>query len=139
MELELFTFCEAASDHGGRLNILGATDTIVAAKLPVKLDRCSIALRFRLSRIEEGEHAVRLTIVDADGNSIMNMNGRMNLQFGDGPATAAANLIINLNAIEFKATGEYSIDAAVDGLLVGSRPLFVRQVQNGKRTGPSVN
>ena len=40
------------------------------------------------------------------------------------------NLIINAVNLEFKEFGEYAIEVAVDGIQVGSSPLFVRKITN---------
>jgi len=36
VQLEILTFCDAAAEYGGRLNILGATDTVIAADQPFR-------------------------------------------------------------------------------------------------------
>ncbi len=50
----------------------------------------------------------------------------MNVQFASG-AGGAVNLIINAVNLEFKEAGEYAIEVAVDGIQIGSSPLFVRR------------
>lgn len=128
MQLEIVTFCDAATEHAGKLNILGATDTIVVPTLPFKYPHCAIVLRFRVSRIEEGEHTVRIMIMDMDGGSLMNMDGKMNIRLASG-MNSAVNLIINFNNLELKEAGEYSLEVAVDGIQMSSVPLFVKDAQ----------
>ena len=128
MQLEILSFCDAATDHAGKLNILGATDTLVVQTLPAVYPRCSIVMRFRVSRVEEGEHDVRLIIVDIDGNTIMNVNGKMNIRLTSG-MSSAVNLIINFNNLELKEAGEYAVEVAVDGIQLASTPLYVRLTQ----------
>lgn len=125
MQLEILTFCDAATDHAGKLNILGATDTIVVPAVPAVFPRCSIVMRFRMSRVEHGDHKVRLMIIDVDGHTVMNMDGKMNIRMV-AAMTSAMNLIINVNNLELKEAGEYAIEVAVDGIQIGSSPLFVR-------------
>ncbi|OUC09496.1 hypothetical protein RY27_02520, partial [Litorilinea aerophila] len=60
MQLEILTFCDAATEYGGRLNILGATDSLLVPALPFRYPHCAIVMRFRVSRIEEGDHTVRI-------------------------------------------------------------------------------
>lgn len=127
MQLEIITFCDAAAEYSGRLSILGATDTIVAPDLPIRQPHCSIVVRLRAARIESGEHTVKLMIIDLDGQSIINIDGKMNVQFISGSG-GAVNLIINAVNLEFKEFGEYAIEVAVDGIQVGSSPLFVRRM-----------
>lgn len=125
MQLEILTFCDAAAEYGGRLNILGAADTLLVPDLPVKYPHCALVARMRAARIEEGEHTVRLMIIDADGNALVNVDGKMNIRFAGGVG-GAVNLIINAQNLEFKEAGEYAIEIAVDGIQLGSSPLFVR-------------
>ena len=126
MQLEILTFCDAAAEYGGRLNILGATDTIVANELPLKFPHCAIVARLRAARIEEGDHTVRLMIIDADGAPILNLDGKMAIRFAAG-MNGVVNLIINAQHLEFREAGEYAIEVAVDGIQLGSCPFYVRR------------
>jgi hypothetical protein len=128
MQLEILSFCDAAADYAGKLNIIGATDTIIVPTLPARYPRCSIVMRFRVARIEEGQHAVRLMIIDMDGGAITNVDGTMNIKLTSG-VSSAVNLIINFNNLELKEAGEYAIEVAVDGMQMSSMPLFVRLAQ----------
>lgn len=128
MQLEILSFCDAATEHAGKLNILGATDTLTVPALPCKFPHCAIVLRFRVSRIEEGEHTVRLMIMDMDGGSLMNVDGKMNIRLASG-MSSAVNLIVNFNNLELKEAGEFSLEVAVDGIQMSSSPLFVRLAQ----------
>lgn len=125
LQLEILTFCDAAAEYGGRLNILGAADTIIANDLPIKYPHCAIVARMRAARIEEGDHTVRLMIINADGQPLLNVDGKIHIRFASG-ASAAVNLIINAQNLEFKEAGEYAVEVAVDGIQLGSSPLFVR-------------
>lgn len=125
MQLEILTFCDAATEYGGRLNILGALDTLVVNMLPFRLPHSTLVVRMRAARIEEGDHAVRLMIIDADGRSLLNVDGKISIRFASG-ASAAVNLIVNAQNLEFKEVGEYALEVAVDGIQLGSSPLFIR-------------
>jgi hypothetical protein len=125
VQLEILTFCDAAAEYGGRLNILGAADTIIAPDLPVKYPHCALVARMRAARIEEGDHTVRLMIIDADGGVILTVDGKLSIRFAGGMG-GAVNLIINAQNLEFKQAGEYAIELAVDGIQLGSSPLYVR-------------
>lgn len=129
MQLEILTFCDAAVEYSGRLNILGASDTIVLPKLPHRYPRCAVVCRFRVSRVEEGKHSVRLVIIDADGQTLVKLVGQVNVALGKR-LTGAVNLIVNLATVEFKQAGEYAIEVAVGGVLIGSSPLFVYRKQD---------
>lgn len=127
MQLEILTFCDAARDYFGRLSIIGACDTIHVTSFPAKLDHCSLVMRFRVGKVEEGTHQVRVVIIDQDGKAIVNLGGQMDIRFPEGSGVAGANLVININGLQIPKAGEYSIDVAVDGIQTGSAPLHVRQ------------
>ena len=127
MNLEVVAICDAATDCAGKLNILGSFDTIFAEEIPFKYQHMALALRIRFTRIEEGEHKVKINFVDADGKSVIpGLDGKINIRFGHDAQTAVGNMIINLNNVEFKDEGEYSVDVAINGAQVHSMPLFVR-------------
>ena len=129
MNIESFLLCDAATDQLGKLNVLGAFDSIFAKEFPVRYRQCSIASRIRFSKIEDGEHMVRIFIIDADGNSIgPKLEGNIKVHIGDNLSTVAVNLILNIQNLEFKQYGQYQIDLAVDGNVRASLPLYVRPV-----------
>ncbi len=133
MQLEILTFCDAAAEYGGRLNVLGATDTIVAPTVPFRYANCALAVRLRAARVEHGQHTVRLMVIDADGEPILNIDGPMQVNVAS-PMGSSMHLIVSAQNLEFKQAGEYAIEVAVDGIQLGSTPLFVR-VQGAKPTG----
>jgi hypothetical protein len=125
VQLEILTFCDAAVEYGGRLNLLGATDTLMAPVVPFRYPHCALVMRVRAARIEEGDHTVRVMIIDADGAPVLNVEGKMAVRFTNS-AGGALHLIINAQNLEFKEAGEYAIEVAVDGIQLGSSPLFIR-------------
>src|SRR5882724_10943958 len=99
MQLEIFTLCDAATEHAGKLNIIGTFDALRAFEAPIAHPQCAIAGRLRFEQIEEGEHRVMLTFADEDGNIVM------------------------------PKFGEYTVDLAVDGRQLGSLPLYVTKLE----------
>ncbi len=132
MNVELFSLCDAATDTAGKLNILGAFDSIVVGALPAVHPQCAIALRLRFMRAEEGDHAVRISLIDADGHSVVpDLDAKMTIKFGGAETSVAANLIMNLQRLQFKKAGEYSIELTVDNRNEKSLPIIVR-MRGGK-------
>jgi hypothetical protein len=129
MNIESFLLCDAATDQAGKLNVLGAFDNIFSKEIPVRHRACSIATRIRFSKIEAGDHTVRIFIIDADGNSIgPKLEGNISVRIGDNLSTAVVNLILNIQNLEFKQYGQYQIDLAIDGNVQASLPLYIRPV-----------
>lgn len=130
MKVELFALCDAATDYQGKLNLLGAFDSIWAKQMPAVHPFCAVALRIRFMKIEEGEHKVKISIVDGDGKSVVNpVEAGVNIQFKNTPLSSiATNMILNLQGLKFPVYGEYSIDLAIDGRHEVSLPLYVNKI-----------
>ncbi len=71
MKVEIFTLCDAATSHGGKLNILGSFDMIIIKQTPIVYPSCSVAIKLRIEKIEEGNKKLRISFVDADGKYIL--------------------------------------------------------------------
>lgn len=137
MEIETFVLCDAATDYRGKLNILGTFDTIYASRMPVVWPHCALALRIRFTRIEEGQHRVRISFIDDDGKAVLPpMEGTVTVKFRTGISTVATNLVLNIDRLKLEKTGEYSIDLAIDGRQEMSLPLYVN-LREGKSKPPS--
>jgi len=129
MDIEIFALCDAATETGGKLNILGAFDCLYAHKFPVMHPQCSVALRIRFSRIEEGVHKIKINFVDEDGKAILpSLNANTDIKFKEEQQYVVSNLILNIHNLKVEKPGQYSIDLAIDGKSENSLPLFVRLV-----------
>jgi hypothetical protein len=129
MEIEAFLLCDAATDQQGKLNVLGAFDNLWVHKVPVNHPQCSIAARVRFDQIEAGNHSVKIQIIDEDGQNIApKLEGSLSIHPGPGINSAIANLILNIQGLEFKRFGSYQIDLAIDGQLQASLPLRVSEI-----------
>jgi hypothetical protein len=130
MTPEVFTLCDAAADYHGRLNILGVFDTIFASSLPAVHPQCSVALRMRFTKVEEGKHNLALHIVDNDGNMVIPpLNGEFGIQLAGTDRSGAINLVLNLQGLSFNAYGEYAVNLAIDGRELGSLRFWVKNSQ----------
>ena len=56
MNIQVAVLCDAATDDNGKLNFLGAFDTIYAPQLPAVHPQCAVALRVAFMSGEEGAH-----------------------------------------------------------------------------------
>ncbi len=138
MKLEILTLCDAATDDRGKLNILGAFDTLWMRQIPAVHPQCAIALRFRFTRLEEGEHAIKIVIMDADGKPVMPpMNGKLPVRMPPDTNTAAVNLILLIHGLKIAGYGEYAVDVAMDGRQEASLPFFVRQMPAAAQANPA--
>ena len=127
MNVEALLLCDAATDQQGKLNMLGAFDQIFARQVPFRHPACTIAVRIRFPKSEQGEHQVKISIVDMDGNAIgPKPEGKLMVRVPDELDSTTANLVLNLQGIEFKDFGRYQIDLFINGSLAASLPLNIR-------------
>jgi hypothetical protein len=129
MNIEAFLLCDCATDQRGKLNVLGAFDSIYAKKTPIVHPACTVATRIRFERIEEGEHKVSIAVIDEDGKAIVpRLNGNISVRAREDVGSTVVNLILNLQRLKFENYGEYRIDLAIDGKVEASLPFSVREV-----------
>jgi hypothetical protein len=128
MDIEAFLLCDAATDYGGKLNVLGAFDAIWAGQLPAMHPACAVALRIRFSRIEEGQHPFKIYIIDEDGKEVIpKLEGVISVKVPPASDSAVVNLVANLQRLKLPKYGRYTIDLAIDGQQKGSLPFVLAQ------------
>jgi hypothetical protein len=130
MNIQVAVLCDAATDSDGKLNLLGAFDTIYAQTLPAVHPQCSIALRVTFTSGDEGAHTLKLHFVDADGRPIMpSMDIPVEVAMPEDTHFGTRNFIINIQQLKFAAPGLYAIDVTLSEQTIASVPLMVRYVQ----------
>ena len=130
MQIEIFSLCDAATSGGGKVNILGAFDTIFAKKTPAMHPQCAIALRVRFEIAEGNEHEVAVNFIDEDGKSIFPpAKGKIQINFPEGQRSASTNLILNIQGLKLEKYGEYAIELTIDKRNEGSLPLYVKRIK----------
>ena len=128
MNVEVFALCDAATDQRGKLNILGAFDTIFVKDMPGVHPQCAVALRIRFQRIEQGKHKVTIHFIDQDGNLVIpSLDADIDLKVAQNQDSTAVNLVLNLQGLKLKEYGSYEINLAVDGRQEASIPLYVKE------------
>ena len=136
MNVQIAVLCDAATDYGGKLNLLGTFDTIVTHKLPAVHPQCSVALRMAFSRVEEGPHKVKMNFVDEDGRFVMpSIDIPVDVAMPADANFVVRNFVINMQQLKFEKPGQYAIDIAVDGRQEASIPLQVKQIQASPKSG----
>jgi hypothetical protein len=130
MNIQVAVLCDAATDDNGKLNLLGAFDTIYARELPAIHPQCSVALRVTFFNGDEGKHTLRLNFVDADGRSIMPDFPPIPVEvtLPDDVHFGTRNFIINIQQLKFDEPGLYSVDISMDDQSQASIPLLVKHV-----------
>jgi hypothetical protein len=128
MNIQVAVLCDAATDDNGKLNLLGAFDTIYTQQLPAIHPQCSIALRVTFFSGDEGKHELRFNFVDADGHSIMPGFPPIpvDVVLPDDMHFGTRNFIVNIQQLKFENPGLYSIDIRLDDQSQASIPLLVK-------------
>jgi hypothetical protein len=136
MNIQVAVLCDAATDDNGKLNLLGAFDTIYTQQLPAVHPQCSIALRVTFSHEDEAAHKLRLNFVDADGRPIMPsaIDIPVEVVLPSDSHFGTRNFIVNIQQLKFDNPGLYSIDISLDGRPQTSIPLLVKH--NPPPSGP---
>lgn len=142
MNIQVAVLCDAATDDSGKLNLLGAFDTIYTPQMPAFHPQCAVALRVTFQPGDEGTRKLSLGFINADGHSILQAaDGRSTLPRIDLPVSVAIpddthfqtrNFIVNIHGLRFDEPGLYSVDVRLDDETVTSVPLQVRQTTGGQ-------
>lgn len=129
MNIQTAVLCDAATDDNGKLNLLGAFDTIYARELPAIHPQCAVALRVTFLAGDEGKRQLKLNFVDADGHAIMPpIEIPVEVSLPDDMHFGTRNFIINIQQLKFETPGLFSMDLSLDGQPQASIPLLVKHV-----------
>jgi len=129
MNIQVAVLCDAATDDNGKLNLLGAFDTIYARELPAIHPQCAVALRVTFLSGDEGKRQLKLNFVDADGHAIMPpIEIPVEVVLPEDIHFGTRNFIINIQQLKFEEPGLFSVDVALDNQSQASIPLMVKHV-----------
>jgi len=127
MNLEVITICDAATESQGKLNILGAFDTIFAKELPAHHPQCAITVRVRFSPEEKGEHKIFIDIIDElKAPLVPRYEQTFTVRIPGEEQSGIANFIINYQNLALKQYGEHKINLDIDGKLKATLSFFVK-------------
>jgi len=128
MDVEILALCDAATEHAGKLNIVGVFDQINAPNAPLVTRPCCVASRMRFMSLEAGNKSIRIAIVDADGRDVLpaiSLNSVV--QVPDNVPSATLQIVVQIQQLSLPHFGEYAVALAVDGRVEKSIPLFAKQ------------
>jgi len=133
MEVQVASLCDAAADYNGKLSLLGAFDTILVQNVPAVHPHCSVALRIVFRDTDEGDHVLRLAMIDEDGKNLLpNVEARMSVKMAETMFFSTNNLVFNLQGLQFPQAGQYSIDISLDGEIIARIPLQVLIIEQNR-------
>ena len=115
MNIQVAVLCDAATEDNGKLNLLGAFDTIFAPQLPAVHPQCAVALRVTFMSGDEGARKLNLNFVNADGRAIMPpIEIPVAVALPDDVHFLTRNFIVNIQGLKFPEIGLYSVDVRLD-------------------------
>jgi len=130
MNIQVAVLCDAANEDSGKLNLLGAFDTIYAPQLPAVHPQCAVALRLTFMSGDEGERRLKLNFVNADGRAIVPpVEIPVTVTLPDDVHFVTRNFIVNIQQLKFAEAGLYSVDVRLDDKSRGNIPLSVKLVE----------
>src|SRR6516162_2541253 len=131
MNIQVAVLCDAATDdNSGKLNLLGAFDTIYAQQMPAVHPHCSVALRGTFMPGDEGTRKLTLSFINADGVAIMqDIEIPVPVALPDDAHFLTRNFIVNFQNLQFNEPGLYSVDVRLDNETQASIPLLVKLVE----------
>ena len=129
MNIQVAVLCDAATDDNGKLNLLGAFDTIFAPQLPAVHPQCSVALRVTFTAGDEGNRKLKLNFVNADGHSIMPpIEIPVTIGLPEDAHFVTRNFVVNIQGLKFPEAGLYSVDVRLDDKSQTGIPLWVKNL-----------
>ena len=129
MNVQVAVLCDAATDDNGKMNLLGAFDTIYAQQLPAVHPQCAVALRVTFAADDEGQRKLKLNFINADGRAIMPaIEVPVAVALPDDAHFLTRNFIVNIQQLKFAEAGLYSVDVRLDDKSQASIPLSVKHL-----------
>jgi len=126
MHVEIFCLCDAATDYAGKLNVLGAYDTILSTGYPLRLKALIYAMRLRLRHDEAGVHNIALNTINYDGKNVLPpFTAQISATSNYDVDSAAFNVVVSAENVVFDQPGIYRIDLEMDGKVLSSLPLTI--------------
>src|SRR5690349_7201951 len=112
MKLEVFCACDFASaEANGKLNILGAFDTIFTRDFPATHHLMCLAAKVRFNLNELGLKKLKLSFFSPENQMVMPpMENEVQVDSGSDEPGATAQIAITLLGLRLPIAGEYRFD-----------------------------
>lgn len=129
MKLELFSLSDYAQELQGKLVIVGTFDVIRTQKFPAFHPQCSIAIKIRYTDGDQLDNNFKICIVGRDATKpLFNVEGGIHSENPEKFETYSANIVINVNGLNFEYEGTYKILFYINNKLEGELPLYLKKI-----------
>lgn len=126
MNVDLALLADYASvSRENKLTAAGIFDRITPPELPWNHPTMHLALRVHFHSGEEGEHKVKIRLVDPDGAEVVALDADAMVGGLHSLEGGGVQLVLGLNNIPFKTSGRHAFDIFLDGRYEHTIPLLV--------------
>lgn len=117
--------------ENGKLLLGGEFDTVNTAKLPGAHPGAFVVIRIDADRSPEPKPKISFAFVGPDQAPVLpaSPESPADFKFNEAAGAHRAQYIIEFRPLPFKASGRHAFVVKLDGVAVGSIPLFVKHVQ----------
>lgn len=128
MNIELALLADyAAIANDGKLSAAGIFDRLAPLQMPWQHPTMYIAVRVHVHPGEEGDHKVKIRLVDPDGKEIVALDADVAVVDMDPIEGGHVQLVLALNNVPFKCLGRHAFDIFLDGRYEHTIPLVVTE------------
>lgn len=126
LRVEMFTVCDGATEHDGRLSLLGTYDVVQASHFPCSLPLVTVVLRLRFWPQESRTHRFRFVLTGPDGaTAAAPLEMIAQLRSASEERSAAYNIITQFPNVQIEEPGEYTFDFYLNGRIEARLPVCI--------------
>jgi hypothetical protein len=117
LEVDFAFICDYADASGPKVHALGiGFDTIFAPTVPAKHPQFTFVAQLRASAAELGAKEVAIRLIDADGNTLINIPGQVNIERPLTGLESVQKVAVQFHMVEFPRFGDYALHLVVGGI-----------------------
>jgi hypothetical protein len=117
LEVDFAFICDYADASGPKVQALGiGFDTIFAPTVPAKHPQFTFVAQLRASAAELGAKEVAIRLIDADGNTLINIPGQVNIERPLTGLESVQKVAVQFHMVEFPRFGDYALHLVVGGI-----------------------
>ena len=130
MRVEYAFLCDAATEHGGKVNALGiGIDRLGVSTLPATHPRLTLVARLVFEDAGGASLPFVVRMVDADGRDVLPpVEGRFQVVATSGQRLESASLLVDLQNLQFTTTGPHEVQVSSEGVTLATLPIEVWRV-----------
>lgn len=132
MKIQMLITADYASidQASGKLNILGAFNRIWSKVFPAIHQRMVVVVKLVASDPTErtDDRPLEVTLYDADGLALFQVSGMVRLPIDNRGIRQDADVLLEINGLEFPHAGTYEFVVRVDDEKLGESPIELLQI-----------